>query len=163
MQTAGSYRGVERIISGGQTGVDRAALDVALRWGLSHGGWCPRGRLAEDGVIPAQYQLRQTESADYPVRTERNVIDSDGTLIIYRTRLVGGTALTRRLAVKHQRPCCVVDLARRVRTARVRRWLVQHAIRNLNVAGPRESSAPGIGRATRDFLVSLLFAGEADP
>lgn len=161
MKAARLYRGVECVVSGGQTGVDRAALDVARQLGLRHGGWCPRGRLAEDGPIPDRYHLRQTESADYPVRTERNVLDSDGTLILYRGRLVGGTALTHRLTRRHGKPCCLVDLARHVRFARVRQWLARHAIRVLNVAGPRESTAPGIGRAASAFL-EAIFSANAD-
>ena len=77
---------LRRIVSGGQTGVDRAALDVGLAWGLPIGGWCPRGRTAEDGPIPARYPLRETESAKYDVRTRRNVRDSDGTLILTARR-----------------------------------------------------------------------------
>ena len=156
MDKSSPYHGVECIVSGGQTGVDRAALDAAQELDLPHGGWCPRGRLAEDGVIPDCYHLTETESADYPVRTERNVLDSDGTLIIYRRRLMGGTDLTRRLAVKHRKPCCLVDLGQDTGTERVRRWLARHRIRVLNVAGPRESTAPGLGPAAVQFLTDLL-------
>ena len=102
---------LERVVSGGQTGVDRAALDAAIAVGLEHGGWCPRGRLAEDGVIPSEYQLRETWSADYPVRTEQNVRDSDGTLILGHGPLQGGTDLTWRMAKRHAKPCFVVDLS----------------------------------------------------
>ena len=80
-----------RIVSGGQTGVDRAALDAALELGIAHGGWCPRGRLAEDGPIADRYGLRETASSDYAVRTEQNVVDSDATLILHRGPLTGGT------------------------------------------------------------------------
>ncbi len=149
---------VEKIVSGGQTGVDRGALDAAIKLGVPHGGWCPLGRLAEDGTIPTKYQLQQTPSADYPVRTEQNVIDSQGTLILYRDRLFGGTELTRRLCQKHRRPVISVDLSadddRDVQ--RVRQWLHDHAIRVLNLAGPRESSSPGIARDTQRFLRRLL-------
>lgn len=145
-----------RIVSGGQTGVDRGALDAAISLGLEHGGWCPRGRLAEDGVIPRRYRLRQTRSADYPTRTEQNVRDSDGTLILYRQRLAGGTALTRRLAEKHGKPCCLVDLAESLDLQLVRRWIDEHAIAVLNVAGPRESSSPGIAHEAHEFLAALL-------
>jgi hypothetical protein len=152
---------LERIVSGGQTGVDRAALDAAMVLGIPHGGWCPLGRIAEDGTIPTKYELQETLSPDYPIRTEQNVIDSDGTLILYRSRLFGGTELTRRLCVKHQRPMVALDLtaakARDLR--RVRRWLHGHSIRVLNVAGPRESSSPGIADEATRFLCRLL----ADP
>ena len=93
-----------KIISGGQTGVDRGALDAAISLGIPHGGWCPRGRLAEDGRIPDRYQLRETDSPDYPSRTEQNVLDSDATLILYRGRIAGGTEFTLRLAQQHGRP-----------------------------------------------------------
>ena len=155
MGTNNSY-GVRCIVSGGQTGVDRAALEVAIALNLKHGGWCPRGRLAEDGRIPKRYRLRETKSAEYPVRTEQNVIDSDGTLILYRDRLFGGTELTRRFALKHQKPCCLVDLGRGHDTSCVRQWIADHSIAVLNVAGPRESSSPGIGRDVHDYLRSVL-------
>jgi len=148
--------GVRRIVSGGQTGVDRAALDAAIALELKHGGWCPRGRLAEDGRIPKRYRLNETESAEYPVRTKQNVIDSDGTLILYCKRLVGGTELTRRLARNHNRPCCLVDLVKSPDVRRVRQWLADHGIEVLNVAGPRESSSPGINSEAYDFLCSAL-------
>jgi len=150
---------VRRIVSGGQTGVDRSALDAAIECGIEHGGWCPRGRQAEDGRIPNRYQLDETESFDYPVRTERNVVDSDGTLILYRDRLVGGTHLTRRLAVRHGKPYCLVDLARTTDVRPVRQWLAAHEIAVLNVAGPRESSSPGIGQAALEFLRALFSEG----
>ncbi len=150
---------LEKIVSGGQTGVDRAALDVAMRLGVAHGGWCPRGRLAEDGVIPEKYRLRETAESSYPVRTERNVLDSDGTLIIYRGRMIGGTELTRRSALQHAKPCMAVDLQDdEIDVARVLRWIVRKQICVLNVAGPRESSSPGIGQAALEFLHRLLGA-----
>ena len=147
---------IRRIVSGGQTGVDRGALDAAISLGLEHGGWCPRGRLAEDGVIPRQYRLRQTKSADYPTRTEQNVLDSDGTLILYRQRLYGGTELTRRLAEKHGKPYFLVDLEQTVDLQPVRRWIDDQSIAVLNVAGPRESSWPGITREACEFMAALL-------
>jgi hypothetical protein len=148
--------GVKRIVSGGQTGVDRAALDVALSLGIEHGGWCPRGRLAEDGTIPARYLLTETASSDYAERTEKNVLDSDGTLILYRGRLSGGTSLTRSLAQWYRKPCITFDLEKRVNVGRAQRWLDENKIRVLNVAGPRESSAPGIHTAAREFLKRLF-------
>jgi hypothetical protein len=153
---------VQRIVSGGQTGVDRAALDVAIRLGMAHGGWCPRGRLAEDGTIPPRYQLTETGSIDYPVRTEQNVIDSDATLILCRGRLFGGTELTRRFAAKHARPLLVVDLQSGQDDGLVRRWLSEHSVRVLNVAGPRESSAAGIGDQAVQFLYRVFSRTPAD-
>src|SRR5438309_6802555 len=96
-----------KIISGGQSGVDRAALDVALELGISCGGWCPKGRRAEDGVIPEQYPVRENASTSYPPRTEMNVRDSDGTLILTNGRPDRGTALTVNLAKRYEKPCLV--------------------------------------------------------
>lgn len=157
---------VQKIVSGGQTGVDRGALDAAIELGIEHGGWCPQGRIAEDGVIAPRYRLQEADSPEYPVRTERNVVDSDGTLILYRARLLGGTELTRRLAVKFKKPLLLVDLAAAIDPAAIRRWLVQNEIRVLNVAGPRESNVPGIGETTRHIIRQLLkepAAGRLDP
>jgi hypothetical protein len=145
-----------KIISGGQTGVDRAALDAAIELGIPHGGWCPRGRTAEDGRIPDRYQLRETDSSDYAFRTEQNVLDSDATLILYRGRISGGTELTLRLARQNARPHQVVDLESPSPPAEVRRWLEEHAVETLNVAGPRESQSPGIAVMAREYLQSVL-------
>jgi hypothetical protein len=145
-----------KIISGGQTGVDRAALDVAIALGIPHGGWCPRGRLAEDGRIPARYELRETDSPGYPVRTEQNVLDADATLIVCRGEPAGGTALTRLLAERQGRPCLVVDLDNPPEWPIVRRWLQEHGVKVLNIAGPRESQAPGIAEQAREFLRHCL-------
>jgi len=146
----------QRIVSGGQTGVDRAALDVALRLRIPHGGWCPRGRLAEDGRIPAKYQLDEVDSPEYPVRTERNVLDSDGTLILCRGKPTGGTELTLRLAERRRKPHLVVDLDRPPECETVRRWLAELAIATLNVAGPRQSQCPGIAAQAAEFLLRLF-------
>ena len=145
-----------RIISGGQTGVDRAALDVAIELGIPHGGWCPKGRRAEDGTIPARYRLDATETSDYAFRTERNVLDSDGTLIFYRTVLRGGTALTAQLAQQHGKPCFLFDIDQPEEPETVWRWLRENTVRTLNVAGPRESQNPGIASQTERLLRHLL-------
>jgi hypothetical protein len=145
-----------QVISGGQTGVDRGALDAAIRAGIVHGGWCPQGRLAEDGRIPERYGLRETDSRQYAVRTERNVLDSDATLILCRGRPIGGTELTLRLARRHKRPHLVVDLDQPSDPAAVTAWLKQNDIKVLNVAGPRESQSPGIEAVSRDFMVCVL-------
>jgi hypothetical protein len=145
-----------RIVSGGQTGVDRAALDVAIALGIPHGGWCPRGRRAEDGPIAACYALEEHASADYDARTEANVVDSDGTLILYRGALEGGTKLTRELAERHRKPLLVVDLANAPDPTAALRWIEAERIAVLNVAGPRESGRPGIAREARAFLSRVL-------
>ena len=145
-----------RIVSGGRTRVDRAALDVAIALGIPHGGWCPRGRLAEDGVLDERYRLVETETAEHAVRTERNVRDSDGTLILCRGPLVGGTELTRDLAARHGKPTLVVDAEAPLDPADVRAWIERHAVAVLNVAGPRESTAPGVYRWAVAYLRHAL-------
>jgi len=146
----------ERIISGGQTGVDRGALDAAMLLGIPHGGWCPRGRLAEDGRIPKHYRLAETPSRDYAARTEQNVVDSDATLILCRGPLRGGTKLTRYLTTRHDRPCLVVDLDAPPPKDEIHQWLQAHKVAVLNVAGPRESQRPGIGVAAATFIGQLF-------
>lgn len=147
---------ITKIVSGGQTGVDRAALDVAIARGIPHGGWCPRGRRAEDGRIPEAYDLQETDERDYSVRTRRNVEDSDGTLILSGGELTGGTALTRKLAKREGSPVHIVDLRREAGFTAVEHWLLDNRIRVLNVAGPRESQQPGICEQTREWLSGLL-------
>ncbi len=147
-----------RIVSGGQTGVDRAALDVAIACGVPHGGWCPRGRRAEDGRIPDRYHLREHASPEYTVRTERNVVDSDATLVLAVGPPGDGTALTVRLAAHHGRPCLVVDLDDASPPAAVVAWLAEHDVRVLNVAGPRESTLPGIHRRAAAFFEPVVRA-----
>lgn len=148
--------GVTTVISGGQTGVDRAALDVALDLGIPCGGWCPAGRLAEDGAIGPQYPLLETPTPIYAERTEWNVRDSDGTLVLAMGEPAGGTALTIALACKHGKPCHVVDLATGAAGGLVGEWLARHGIGRLNVAGPRASSDGEVYRLAYDFLHAIL-------
>jgi hypothetical protein len=148
----------ERIVSGGQTGVDRAALDVALELGLPCGGWCPKGRRAEDGPIPERYPLREATSGNYPRRTALNVRDSDGTLVLTAGEPDRGTALTVRLAERYRRPCLILDLSRGPEPGAVRRWAEASRVRVVNVAGPRESSRPGIHDQAARFLRALMAA-----
>jgi hypothetical protein len=145
-----------KIISGGQTGVDRAALDLALELGIPCGGWCPQGRKAEDGPIDLRYPLTETHSPDYPVRTERNVLEADGTLIMTAGPLKGGTALTVRLALRHKKPHWITDFTHRTEPGAVRVWIEKNKLNILNVAGPRESEAPGIHDRTFDFLKKII-------
>ncbi len=147
-----------KIVSGGQTGVDRAALDFALHHGISCGGWCPKDRLAEDGRIPDRYRLQEVNGG-YSVRTERNVRDSDATLILIADELAGGTLLTRNLCRKHGKPYIVVKLTSNNALGRARQWLDATDIGVLNVAGPRESGEPGIYENTMAFLRSLFNRG----
>jgi hypothetical protein len=144
------------IVSGGQTGVDRAALDVAMEGGIPCGGWCPAGRLAEDGPIDPRYPLRETPSADPAQRTEWNVRDSDGTLLLLSTAQSPGTELTRGLALRMGRPVFEADLDTPADPHAFRRWLQTHNIRTLNVAGPRESESPGVYAAACVWLRAAL-------
>ncbi len=149
-----------RVVSGGQTGADRAALDAALDWGIAAAGWCPKGRLAEDGPIGDHYPLKETPQRRYTQRTEWNVRDSDGTLIVARRPLAGGTALTERLARSRGKPCLVVHPDETPDAVAVARdWIRQHCITVLNIAGPRQSSTGMSYTDTRRILDALL-AGE---
>ena len=141
-----------KIVSGGQTGVDRAALNFALANGLACGGWCPKGRRAKDGKIASRYPLVDCEDKRYKIRTERNALDSDATLILNLGRLSAGTALTARLASENQRPLLVLDLGEWLAREPMVSWLEANAIAVLNIAGPRESQRKGIGMLAYDFL-----------
>jgi hypothetical protein len=143
------------VVSGGQTGVDRAALDWALHNKIPSGGWCPKGRVAEDGVIPARYPLRETWSAEYDVRTEYNVRDSSATLIIYRSMMSKGSLLTKKFCLQYQKPFLEIDLGRDYRPEEIAHWLDDKRIETLNIAGPRESQSPGIYIATMELLNSV--------
>lgn len=146
------------IRSGGQTGVDRAALDAALAAGAAIAGWCPRGRLAEDGRIPERYRLAETPSADYSDRTRRNASESDATLILTSAPLAGGTLLTHQVARQNGRPVFLHDPRDTAAAAPLAAELRQRGVRDLNVAGPRASEQPGIGKAAQAFVASLLAA-----
>ena len=146
---------ITKIISGGQTGADQAALDFAIKHGIPHGGWIPKGRKTEDGILPDKYKLDEMPTTSYPKRTEKNILDSDGTLIFSRGKLTGGSALTRKLAKQHERPWLHIDLDKVVATQAVQilaGWVGGHGIQIVNVAGPRASKDPGI----HDFVVRIL-------
>jgi hypothetical protein len=144
------------IVSGGQTGADRAALDAALALGIAIDGWCPRGRWAEDGPIAALYPLRETESADPAERTRANIRDSDATLVLMFGAMDAGTNLTIAAAKAAGRPCAVMDVTTlNVETA-IGDWLRHANPRRLNVAGPRESTAPGLYARARAVLLDVL-------
>jgi len=147
---------VRKIVSGGQTGVDRAALDVAKEVGLDRGGWCPKGRLAEDGYIPDTYPLRETETTDYAERTELNVRDSDGTLVLTVGQPIGGTAYTVECAQRLRKPCLIVDLSQDSSPDQVERWLQEQDIAMLNVAGPRQSQSSTCYALAYQFLLQML-------
>ena len=150
---------ITKIISGGQTGADRAALDVAIEVGIPHGGWVPKGRKTEAGRLPARYQLKEMPTDSYPARTEQNVIDSDGTLIISHGGLTGGSDYTRQMAEKHDKPWMHVDASRITIEAAVeivRAWISGSGINILNVAGPRASKDARIYSTTKAILRGLL-------
>lgn len=147
---------LKKIVSGGQTGVDRGALDAALDLGLEAGGWAPKGRRAEDGIIPDRYPLQETGSRDYEQRTEWNVRDSDATLILTTGKPEGGTAVTIETAHRLEKPVFVVDLLKPHNLASIQFWLDYENVAVLNVAGPRESKVPGIRAMAMGFLKDLL-------
>ena len=148
-----------KIISGGQTGVDRAALKWAVANGVAHGGWCPKGRKAEDGIIPRRFRLKETGSANYLVRTRRNVRDSHGTVIFSNhVRLSGGTRKTALFAKGMGRPLlrvtCAMDMNEAA--ARLAEFVKENRIRVLNVAGPRESEEAGVAPFVRQVLTRVF-------
>ncbi len=155
------FRPFKKIISGGQTGADRAALDVAIALGVPHGGWCPAGRRSEDGTISPIYQLQETNSRNYAQRTEKNVLESCGTLILYLKTISGGTALTQRLSQAHTQPCLCIDLSPSILdSAQLSNilidWGTNNQIETLNVAGPRASTQPTIYSLAYSFLYEAL-------
>ena len=124
--------------------------------GIPCGGWCPKGRRAEDGQIPGCYPLTECRSRDYARRTALNVEQSDGTLIITSGELTGGTALTHSVAARRGRPVLVVDPQDQADSNRVEAWVEKHRIRILNIAGPRQSQQPGIYESATEFLKAVL-------
>ena len=151
---------LKKIISGGQTGADRAALDVARKFNIDHGGWIPKGRLTEDGPLPLTYQLDEMDTADYRERTKQNIIDSHGTVIISRGRLTGGSQLTRSFARVTGRPHCYLNLftAEAFEAAVVlKSFILENTIQILNVAGPRQSHDPGIYMDVKTILEAVIY------
>ena len=147
---------IDKIISGGQTGVDRAALDAALRLGIDCAGWCPLDRWAEDGEIEDRYPLQETESPDPAERTSLNVSESDGTLVLADEGLDDGSMLTVELAQKMSKSCLIFDFKGKGHVSDVRDWVVRDEIKILNVAGCRESTSPGIYELSLGFLTELF-------
>ncbi|HSR55465.1 MAG TPA: putative molybdenum carrier protein [Alphaproteobacteria bacterium] len=149
------------IVSGGQTGVDRAALDAAMAVGLPCGGWCPAGRAAEDGPIDGHYPLGETPQSDPAVRTRLNVSETDATLILTLGEMDAGTRLAKAEAETLGRLVLVLDLSETedaLATRRILDWLREASVRRLNVAGPRESNAPGVYARARTLLETLFSA-----
>jgi len=150
---------LKKIISGGQTGADRAALDTAIEKGIPHGGWIPKGRKTEDGTLPEIYNLQEMPTASYPKRTEQNILDSNGTLIISHGSLTGGSSLTRKLAKQHNKPFLHLDmteLTSEQASEQLKRWVAGHNIKTLNVAGPRASKDPLIYSLTKEIIARAI-------
>ena len=147
---------INKVISGGQTGADRGGIVAAIQCGVSYGGWLPRGRMAEDGKVPAEYTaMVEMTRGGYPKRTEANVVDSDGTVVFSFGKLTGGSLLTRQLCKKHGRPFLYVDLGKETDPVLILSdWITEWDIEVLNVAGSRESKHPGI----HDQVVKIVKA-----
>ncbi|MBL7176960.1 MAG: putative molybdenum carrier protein [Desulfobacteraceae bacterium] len=146
---------IKKINSGGQTGADQAALDTAIKWDIPHGGWIPKGGRTEAGPLPDRYQLKEMPTGNYPARTEQNVIDSDGTLIITHGELTGGFEYTWKMTKKHSRPYFHADLSITSYSdsaQAIYSWIKEHSIEILNVAGSRASKDPDIYRAVMKIL-----------
>ena len=158
---------LERIVSGGQTGADRAGLDVAIRWNFPYGGWCPKGRKAEDGIIGGQYQLVETPSASYLQRTEWNARDSDATVIFtIASTLTGGSKRTAEFAAKHRKPW--IHLPRHSSSYEspalvLQQFVEENSVRVLNVAGTRGSKEPEVWQFAYETLEAAFFWHEAHP
>lgn len=157
---------IAKIVSGGQTGADRGGILAAIRCKIPYSGWCPKGRRAEDGVIPAKYHLHETTSSNYLARTETNVKNSDATLIFTIGKLTGGSLKTLEFAKKHNKPVLHIDIGEYSKEEAVKwilRWFEGDVTkptppRNcvLNVAGQRESKAPGIQEKTKEIIGEVL-------
>jgi len=150
---------LEKIISGGQTGAERAALDFAIEFDISHGGWISKDREAEDGVLPDKYQLREMPPGSYPKHSERNVVDADGTLILSHGKLSGRSSLSAKIAEKHHRPWLHINFAKTngFEAARaINTWITENEIETLNIAGLRASKDPKIYDATYKALAAAF-------
>jgi hypothetical protein len=148
-----------KIVSGGQSGVDRGALDAALAADFPAGGWCPADRSTEDGLIPAHYPVVPLPHGGYPERTLQNVLDSDGTVILAPGELTGGTSLTFALCKEHEKPALVIDATRHTEAdaaMKIATFVERHSIRTLNVAGPRKSAWPQSHHYAQRTIGALL-------
>lgn len=160
---------IEKLISGGQTGADIAALDVALRFDFPHGGWCPKGRRSLEGPIADRYQLVETPSTSYLQRTEWNVRDADGTVVFTMAADVsGGSLRTIGFAKKHGKPCLHISQSPGIlgysdRCVLLQQFVAKYGIRRLNVAGSRESKEPGIHRWVMTILEGAFFYDHTHP
>ena len=144
-----------QIVAGGQTGADQAGLDWAIAHGITHGGWCPKGRRSEDGPIDSRYELKETPNSHYPERTEWNVRDSDATLVFTMDgKAEGGTKRTVEFCKKLGKPC--LHFSSKANRNAIVTFLKRHRVKVLNIAGKRESSAPGIRKMVMEVLDEVL-------
>ena len=148
---------ISKIISGGQTGVDRAALDAAIELGTRHAGFIPKGRLSEDGSIPLRYNIIELENEDYSDQTLKNVQYSNGTLILHKGEIAGGTALTEEFCYLEKKAVLIINILDEITVIRVNldTWLETNTISILNIAGPRESEVH-IYKNAKVLLIRLL-------
>ena len=150
---------IKKIISGGQTGADRGAIDAAIKYSYPYGGWIPKGRLTEYGPLPDEYQLKEMPTKNYPARTEKNVLASDGTVIITHGKLTGGSALTKKLSKKHKRPYLHINLNETpafLASSEINAWINKNNIEVLNVAGSRASKDPQIYEDTKYIIQGVI-------
>lgn len=155
-----------KIISGGQTGVDRAALDAALECGVEAGGWCPEGRMAEDGIIPVHYPVQELPNAGYRQRTKRNVVDSNGTAIIYFGHPTGGTEQTILFCIEEQKPYVLIDakeISAEQASRKIEQFIEDHTIAVLNVAGPRASGEPRAYEYAKNVILRIVKSNSNEP
>jgi len=150
---------IKKIISGGQTGADQAALDTAIKWNIPHGGWVPKGRLTEAGRLPDKYNMREMPTESFHSRTEQNVIDSDGSLIISHGPLIDGSKYTKEMALMHNRPFLHIDLNKTEVSKAAEQayeWILKSKVEILNVAGPKASNDPSIYQAVTHVLTMVF-------
>ena len=153
---------LKKIISGGQTGADQGALDAAIKYNFPHGGWIPKGRLTEGGPLSDMYNLHEMPTSSYPKRTEKNILSSDGTVVISHGKLTGGSALTRKLAQKHNLPYLHINLNKTpafIAASEINAWIIEHGIEILNVAGSRASKNPNIYQDTMYIIEGVILLG----
>ncbi|MBF0224497.1 MAG: putative molybdenum carrier protein [Desulfobacterales bacterium] len=150
---------IKQIVSGGQTGADMAALDFAIQYKIPHGGWVPKGRKNENGIIPKKYKMKEIDKENYVQRTAQNVIDSDGTVIISHGELIGGSLRTLEFAIKYNKPCLHIDLNSLdipSSSEKLLFWINENKIEVLNVAGSRASKDSKIYEMTKKILENMF-------
>jgi hypothetical protein len=153
---------IKKIISGGRIGADQAALDVAIKMGISHGGWIQKGRKTQRGILPEKYQLKEMPVTGYKERIEQNIIDSDGTVIISHGNLTGGSDYGQEMAKKHKRPCLHIDLNKTplsIAPSEINTWIIENNIEVLNVTGSRTSEDFRIYKDTMNIIEETILLG----